>query len=417
MQKLPAKVEGHLTRINDILTNLMEAERRGLEKVGLFSTPRDLDSKLWRTTTCTKIMATKMKRCHQCESVNATDQAFCGACGSPLALEDFISKKVSEHLQNAIRDRDVIETESSIRVFERAWGWVKIVGGIATVLLAILSAGIVWKVSDWKSTVENAQTSVRDTAKEAEEQIKTSSSSSLQTINAASGDAQEAGERASAAAKKQSGLIAQTAAQTRSELSKESASVRDEVAKTDAQLQAADALRPGMESTQQQLEKALAQVQDQQKVISSSQEFVRQIFSTHTVDIFQVGQGQKDRYAVVPPSVPGGNTVVIFLLQSAPIQGTVQLQYHIFSQPPNSYIILAHNMLLFFWGDPPKALEGKPISISYFADVGDKDLIHALTEKDGRLYADGEPLPKFNQPDPDFKGNKWMPMQSPASSK
>lgn len=44
-------------------------------------------------------------------------------------------------------------------MFERAWGWVKIVGGIAVALLAIVGGGVIWKVSDWRA-VDTAQQSV-----------------------------------------------------------------------------------------------------------------------------------------------------------------------------------------------------------------------------------------------------------------
>jgi len=60
-------------------------------------------------------------------------------------------------------------------------------------------------------------------------------------------------------------------------------------------------------------------------------------------------------------------------------------------------------------------LERKPLPVSYFPDKSDKELIHSLLERDGRVFADDEPLPKFDQPDPDFKGNKWIPSQGAAS--
>jgi hypothetical protein len=60
-----------------------------------------------------------------------------------------------------------------------------------------------------------------------------------------------------------------------------------------------------------------------------------------------------------------------------------------------------------FWGDPPGNLGQNAFNISYFPDTQDKDLIKSLAVKDGRVYADGEPLPKVGEADPDFKGNKW----------
>jgi hypothetical protein len=53
------------------------------------------------------------------------------------------------------------------------------------------------------------------------------------------------------------------------------------------------------------------------------------------------------------------------------------------------------------------------LSISLFPDTSDKALIKALTVQDGRVFADGEPLPKFNVPDPDYKGSKFSPIAKP----
>jgi hypothetical protein len=359
----------------------------------------------------------KAIQCHKCGRDNAAEQAFCGACGSPLALDEFISKRVSEHLANAIRDRDVIETESSIRVFERAWGWVKIVGGIAAVLLAILGAGVFWKVSDWKSTVDSAKASVTNTATTAQQEIKTSSATSLRSIQSTADDVKKANDRVSETTKQQSRAIQREAAQTKSELGKESASVKNEVSSAHTQLQAAAALRPEMETTQKQLQEALAQVQAQQKLISSSQNFVKEIFGSYTTNIVQVDLEPKPQYVVMKPAPGQKVTFIYILLSSAPIQGTVQLQWHVFSEPRGSYFALIHNLLIDVWGDPPQNLHEHAFEISYFPDSSDKDLIKTLTVKDGRVYADGEPLPKLGQVDTDFKGNKWMPAQPQPTAK
>jgi hypothetical protein len=110
----------------------------------------------------------------------------------------------------------------------------------------------------------------------------------------------------------------------------------------------------------------------------------------------------------VLPALPGsGNVLVIILLNSTPIPGTLQLQYHAYLQPPNSYFPI-HHVVVFFWGQSREALEAQQLSVSYFPDKGDKEQIKTLSEHDGRLFADGELLPKTNQPDPDFKGDSWL---------
>jgi hypothetical protein len=356
------------------------------------------------------------RKCYQCERNNPADQAFCGGCGSALALNDYISKKVEERLRDAIRDRDVVETESSIKVFERAWGWVKIVGGIATVLLALVGVGVFWKVSDWWKSVDSAKQSVISTAATTRNEIGLSSAHSLQEITTASENARKASESTAADASRQSRELQRTTLQTKAELSREAASVRSEVEKSRSQLQAASKLQPEMMAMQQQLAQATTAIQAQQKVISSSEEFVKSVFSSHVVQIFNIGQPPKDRYAVVPPTTKENkNTVVFLLLNATPIQGTLQLQYHIYAQPPDSYFNI-HNLVLFFWADPADNLRQKPLSVSYFPDKSDKEMIHSLSEHDGRVFADDQPLPKFGEPDPTFGGNKWMQF-SPSPAK
>jgi len=359
--------------------------------------------------------------CHQCGTLNPTTQSFCGSCGSPLKLGDYISKRVSDDLATAIRDRDVLETESSIRVFERAWGWVKIVGTIAAALLAIVGAGVIWKVSDWWHAVDSAKGVVTQTAADAQKQIGDTSTGFLKSIENASSAAQTASNQATASAKEQSQLIAKTAAGTRVELAKEGDAVKKEVADTQTQLDAAKALRPSMEQTQKQLASALEQVQAQQKAISSSQNFIKEVFSSFTTDITTVNLEPNPKFAVIPPikgrtMVLNGKdiTVVYVLLHATPIQGTVQLQWGVFAQPRNSYIMVVHNLFVTFWADPPGSLANSAFNISYFPDTSDKDLIQTLSVKDGRVYADGEPLPKIGQPDPDFKGDKWIQMPQTA---
>ena len=98
----------------------------------------------------------QLKQCYQCGHDN-TDQIFCGACGSPLNLNDYIAKKVKDQLAETIQNRDVLERECSIKVFNQAWGWIKLFGGIAIGLLVLTGAGVVWKASDLWSGVDNSK--------------------------------------------------------------------------------------------------------------------------------------------------------------------------------------------------------------------------------------------------------------------
>jgi cytoskeletal protein RodZ len=159
-----------------------------------------------------------MKRCFGCEQENPDNLTFCGFCGSPLKLGDFLSRKVSEQLSATIRDRSVMETESSIKVFEKAWGWVRTVLSIVAVLVAILGAGILWKASDLWSSVDKAKQAVQATADASKQQIQQSSANSVQTINTAANSATNASTNASAEIDKQSKAATHETAQLKSEV-------------------------------------------------------------------------------------------------------------------------------------------------------------------------------------------------------
>ena len=350
-----------------------------------------------------------MKQCYQCGHDNA-DQAFCGACGFPLALNDYISKKAKDALAETIKDRDVLEMDSSIKVFKEAWGWIKLIIGIAAGLLILAGGGVFWKVSDFWSGVDTAKQSVANSAKKSSDDIAHMSSQSKRDISDALDAAKKTINTASHEAVQKNQALKETTLQTQAEISRQTASFRKDLEGSRAQLQAANKIQPEMEVMQKQLTQATHEIEAQQRVISSSEEFAKSIFSSHVVEFFHIGQPPNDRYAVLSPPKGGNRTVLFLLLQSVPIPETLQLQYHIYTQPQNSYGSV-QNLVMFFWADPPDNLKAQQLSVSYFPDKSNKDIIHSLSQHDGRVFADDQPLPKLNQVDPEFKGNRWFTVE------
>lgn len=60
-------------------------------------------------------------QCLQCKHTNPS-QEYCGACGAPLKLESFIGLQVEKQLHEKMKDRDLVERETSIKIFERVLG-------------------------------------------------------------------------------------------------------------------------------------------------------------------------------------------------------------------------------------------------------------------------------------------------------
>lgn len=247
--------------------------------------------------------APQQKPCFKCRHVNAS-QAFCGECGSPLSLDEFVTSRVNSRLSEAIRDRDVLETESAINVFEKALGWMKLLFLVATVALAIVGVVVGYKTWDFSKVADNERQSVTDAANKSRDDISKVSSQSKQGVSTALDAAKRDINVASENAIKQSRSIESTVSQARTEISKNTASFRTDLASSREQLRAASELQPQMEGLQNKLAQTNADVEAQKKVLSSSQDFVRSIFGTHRADVFFGLPGAKGapagRYAILP---------------------------------------------------------------------------------------------------------------------
>ncbi len=249
-------------------------------------------------------------------------------------------------------------------------------------MLALAGALGLWKFSDFWSSANAAKQAVIDTSNKARSDITSSSSKSLQEINGATTRAQQIIGSTSRQAAQQSDELKKSMLQAKSEMSQETTAFRADIESSRSQLQGAKKLQPEMAAMRQQLTQATTAIEAQRKVISSSEEFVKSVFSSHMTDYFQVGKPPENRYAVILPPPNGNRTIVLLLLSSTPIRETLQLQFHVFAQPQNSYIII-HNLVVFSWADSPKDLKTQQLSASYFPDRSDKNIIHSLTEHDG----------------------------------
>jgi len=274
--------------------------------------------------------------------------------------------------------RDIVERESAIRIFERATGYARTFGAIVAVVGVLLAALGIYKWADLSSAIQAAKQNVSQTADGARQSI---AQTSLNTTQAGQ-------------------AVIQEARSAQLQVAKQSGQLKTEIEGVQRQLESAGKIQGQMGMMRDELAR-------QQKVLSSSEEFARSVFSSHRVDYFRQDQTPADRYRVLTRRTGAGATVYL-LLSRAPIKETLQLQYHIYAQPINSYGSI-HNLVIFSWGDTaPPNLKDFQISASYFPDASDNEVIKGLSEADGRVYADGEPLIRASEPDPGFTGNKWM---------
>jgi hypothetical protein len=374
--------------------------------------------------------------CFSCEHKNAQDQLFCGACGAPLSLSSFVSKQVDARLSEATRDRQIVETESAIRIFETAFGWAKLVAGVGAALLAILAIGATWRFIDLRSAANSAQIAVNDTRGAAEKsitdvasttqsEIAAKSAESVKAIQAAANSASESSKKAQQEEEAQGNSISKQATKVREDFQSQAATVTKDVASAREQIQAASQLQPQMQAMQGQLTAAQAQITEQQRVITSSADFAKQIFSSHQQVTFERRVADKRSFAIIPikrnlstatePNTPPADALYL-LLPNVPVASTVQIQFNQTVASPNSFVWF-HNLLVAFIDKSAEDfLLGKPVTISYFPDPEDTNLIHKIEVQDGRVFADGEAIPKIGDDDPTFRGSKWFPANQPSAA-
>ena len=339
------------------------------------------------------ILLGNMKTCFQCGR-ESPDQGFCGACGASLALRDYITANIREQIE--VRDRNRLESDAAMRVFERVFNWVKIVLIVVGFVAAIATGLGIWKASDWWSSVNAAKKTVIDSSSKARDEVQRVITQATERINTSASQASD-----------ESQAFTTYASNTKDDLSKRSTELKRDVENARQGITDASKLQRQMTAMQKELQRATEQMREQQKVISSSEEFVKRVFSSHKIDYYNVGHEPSIRLVTVPATPNAKFSIVAFLLSNSPIPETLQLQYRVFAQPPNSYINI-HNIVIFFWSESLANLSDQQISASYFPDNSDTELIHSLRAQSGRIFADGEPLPLFNQPDPGFTGDKWM---------
>lgn len=106
------------------------------------------------------------------------------------------------------------------------------------------------------------------------------------------------------------------------------------------------------------------------------------LFNSLKTESFKIENNSKTRVI----NLSEKETLVIIRLESIPIEGSVKLQWHIYSQPPDSFFI-NKNVIYFKWGDPASKLNTKQTYVSYAADPSDNNLLGELKEVNGEIFA------------------------------
>jgi hypothetical protein len=130
------------------------------------------------------------------------------------------------------------------------------------------------------------------------------------------------------------------------------------------------------------------EINDQKRKLIDTSELVNDFWNRTFTDVF-LTQKNNPRLMVIDH---GSVASVYVLLRSAPIPQSVQVQWHVYSQPKNSYFVTG-NVLHFRWGQSAGSFRQQQLSVTYVTDPKPAGkLRETLSERNGVPYADEEPL-------------------------
>jgi hypothetical protein len=136
------------------------------------------------------------------------------------------------------------------------------------------------------------------------------------------------------------------------------------------------------------LQAAQKEIEVQQKKISDINQLIKSIFEKGKTVFFETSN-ESGKLKFLEHE---DNKVTLYaLLPEAPIPQTLQLQYNVYMQPKNSYVI-QNNLVIFRWGESQEKLRKHGIYFTYIPDPTNPEKFEKLEEKNSRVFADGKPL-------------------------
>jgi hypothetical protein len=318
--------------------------------------------------------------CPKCGNANPEQDKFCGQCGTPVSLtlgqlEERIQQTVETAIGTRFRDQRLvsIETADDIadRFFKRVNRYSIAAGLLMTVLLLILATLGISTYRDFAGRVRGTLDRIQPKLDEAEKRA-----------DAAIGRSQEATAKVSEI----QSLLDKTQAQV--------APIMGHVQRLEQQAemnisQANEKVTNRLNQLNDRVEKAVAEVQQEQKRVESTGDLVKTLYSNLKTQNFQPTVTGDSRSIVAPlPTQKGG--IVFMLLADTPIPQTLLLQFHVYLQPRGSYQI-SKNLVIFTWGDPVDNLKQHPIEATYIPDPTAKsEPFKALRREGNAIFADGQ---------------------------
>jgi hypothetical protein len=326
--------------------------------------------------------------CPRCGVANPDAKNYCGDCGTPLDpnlayLETFIKTEVRQSLDARFKDQKFLEIETSLAVVERVKGWATLFLYFLAIPLAILALVLatlgIKEYRDFKGLIRDAENQVKprleaakasaDTAKQQADEAQKEAADAKKVIQSASGVVTDV--------RNLSAQFSKLENQTSLLLKNATSNVDKQVSELNGKI-----------------EVAMKDIAEQQRKLASTNELVKSIFEKGTTEYFDT-KNQGSRFAYVPVKVgPKGEeksgAMIFMLMATIPIRQTIELKFHIFSQPKGSFFPIAKNVLAFNWADSTDTLKQFPLELTYIPDptASEAPLFKALYVRDRRVYAD-----------------------------
>jgi len=326
--------------------------------------------------------------CPRCNAPNTEDKNYCGDCGTPLNpslvyLEGFIKAQVKESLDARFKDQKLLEVETSQAVIERVKSWTTLFGYFVAIPIALLVLAFavfgIKEFRDFRALVKSAQ----DQLKPRLEQAKSSADNAKQQADEAQREAAEAKKTIQSA----SGVATQVrtlSAQFSQLENQTSLQMKNASERADKQLRELDS----------KIESATKDIAEQQKKLASTNELVKSIFERGRTEYFDT-KSQNSHFVLLSyrmgdKSSAKNGAFVFMLLAEVPIRQTIELKFHLSSQPRGSYSPIRGNVLWFNWGENAESLKEFPLEVTYIPDptASSTMIFKSLSIRERRVYAD-----------------------------
>ena len=171
--------------------------------------------------------------------------------------------------------------------------------------------------------------------------------------------------------------------------------------KSDQQMKELEATQNETRAMQQALKAAQTQIEAQEKKLSDLSSLIKSVYEAPQTTFLDTS---KDSPQLVILAHQPAKASVYVLLPKPPIPQTLQIQWELAVQPPNSYWILGSNLVVLRWADSVDRLRSKPISVRFVGDPTSEPQFHGLERRGDRVYVDGEPVMwGFAEDDPVLK--------------